>query len=83
MLFGRKLYQINPNFEHSYDEFEIDMPKHVKNVENRTEHFCKRWRAEYAMSLREYQKLYNPETQTIPRKNHSVSVFDDKQPRQK
>ena len=29
LLFGRKLYQINPNFEHSYEEFQIDMPKRV------------------------------------------------------
>ena len=27
LLFGCKLYQINPNFEHSYEEFQIDMPK--------------------------------------------------------
>ena len=41
LLFGRKLNQINPNFEHSYDEFEIDMPKHVKHVENTFEYFWK------------------------------------------
>ena len=29
LLFWRKLYQINPNFEHSYEEFQIDMPKRV------------------------------------------------------
>ena len=34
LLFGRKLYQINPNFEHSYKEFQINMPKRVKHVEN-------------------------------------------------
>ena len=83
MLFGRKLYQINPNFEHSYEEFQIDMPKRVKHVENTTEHFWKRWRAEYVMSLREYQKLHKPYTQAVPSKNELVLVFDDKQPRQK
>lgn len=34
LLFGYKLYQINQNFEHSYNEFEIDMKKRVKYVEN-------------------------------------------------
>ena len=41
LLFGHKLYQINPNFEHSYDEFEIDIPKRVKHVDNTIEHFWK------------------------------------------
>ena len=83
LLFGRKLYQINPNFEHSYEEFQINMPKRVKHVENTTEHFWKRWRAEYVTSLREYQKLHKPNTQAVPSKNDLVLVFDDKQPRQK
>ena len=39
LLFGRKLYQINPNFEHSYEEFQINMPKRVKHIENTIEHF--------------------------------------------
>ena len=69
LLCGRKLNQINPNFEHSYDEFEIDMPKHVKHVENTIEHFWKRWQAKYVTSLRECQKLYKPKTQTMPNKN--------------
>ena len=83
LLFGRKLYQINPNFEHSYEEFQIDMPKRVKHFENTIEHLWKRWRAEYVMSLREYQKLHKPNTQAVPSKNDLVLVFDDKQPRQK
>ena len=41
LLFGSKLYQINPNFEHSYDESKIDMSKRVKHVENTIEHFRK------------------------------------------
>ena len=27
LLFERKLYQINPNFEHSYEKFEMNMRK--------------------------------------------------------
>ena len=34
-------------------------------------------------SLREYQKLYEPKTQTMPNKNNLVLVFYDKQPREK
>ena len=83
LLFERKLYQINPNFEHSYEEFEIDMPKRVKHVENTIEHFWKRWQAEYITSLREYQKLHKLKTQAVPSKNDLVLVLDDKQPRQK
>ena len=74
---------MNPNFEHSYEEFQIIMPKRVKHVENTIEHFWKRWRAEYVTSLREYQKLHKPNTQAVPSKNDLVLVFDDKQPRQK
>ena len=62
LLLGRKLYQIDPNFEHSHDEFQIDMPKRVKHVKNTIEHFWERWRAEYVMILREYQKLHKPKT---------------------
>ena len=83
LLFGHKLYQINPNFEHSCDKFEIDIPKRVKHVENTNEHFWKRWRAEYVTSLREHQKLYKPKTQLMPNKYDLVLVFNDKQPRQK
>ena len=50
------------------------MPKHVKHVENTTEHFWKRWQEEYVMSLREYQKLHKPKTLAVPSKNDLVSV---------
>ena len=33
--------------------------------------------------MREYQKLHKPNTQAATSKNDLVSVFDDKQPRQK
>ena len=54
ILTPNHLYQINFNFKHSYEEFQINIPKRVKHVENTTEHFQKRWRAEYVTSLREY-----------------------------
>ena len=63
--------------------FEIDIPKHVKHVENTIEQFWKRWRAKYVTSLREYQKLYKPKTQTMPSKNNLVLVFYEKKPREK
>ena len=83
MLFGRKLYQINSNFEHIYEEFQIDMPKRNKRVENTIEHFWKRWQTEYVTSLREFQKLHKQKTQAVPSKNNLVLVFDDKQSQQK
>ena len=83
LLFGCKLYQINPNFEHSYEEFQIGVPKCVKHVENTIEHFWKRWQAEHVTPLREYQKLYKPNSQAVPNKNDLVLVLDDKEPRQK
>ena len=39
ILTPNHLYQINPNFKHSYEEFQIDIPKRVKHVENTIEHF--------------------------------------------
>ena len=57
LLFRQKFYQINPNFEHSYEKFQVNMPKYVKHVENTIEHFWKRWRGEYVTSLKEYEKL--------------------------
>ena len=68
LLFGRKLYKINPNFEYSNEEFQINIPKSVKFVQNTIEYFRKRLRAEYVTSRREYQKLHKPNTQTVPRK---------------
>ena len=59
------------------------MPKRVKYVENTIEHFWKRWRAEYVMSLREYQKLHKLNTEAVPSNNDIVLAFDNKQPRQK
>ena len=61
----------NPTFEHSYDEFESDMPKRVKHVNNKTEHFRKKWRAEYATSLREYRKLHEPKNPKLQNPNSS------------
>ena len=83
LLFGRKLYQINPNFEHSYEKFQIDIPKSVKPGESTIGHFWKRWRAEYVTSFREYQKLHTLNSQAVPSKNDLVIGFDDKQPRKK
>ena len=59
------------------------MPKRVKYVENTIEHFWKRWRAEYVMSLREYQKLHKLNTEAVPSNYDIVLAFDNKQPRQK
>ena len=42
LLFGFKFYQMNPRLKHRYDEFEIDMPKRDKYVDNTIEHFWKR-----------------------------------------
>ena len=77
------MYQINSNFEHIYEEFQIDMPKRNKRVENTIEHFWKRWQTECVTSLREFQKLHKQKTQAVPSKNNLVFVFDDKQSRQK
>ena len=74
LLFGRKLYQINANFEHSYKEFQINMPKRVKHVENTIEHFWKRWQAEYVTSLREYQKQHKLNTQEVPNKTKKNKI---------
>ena len=81
--FGLSFTRNNANFEHSYEEFQIDVPKSVEHVEDIIEHFQKRWWAEYVTSLREYQKLHKPKTQAVLSKNDLVLAFDDKQPRQK
>ena len=83
LLFGRKFYQINSNFEHGYNELKVDIPKGVKHVGNATEHFWKRWQAEYVTSSREYQKRYKQKTKPMPNKNDLVLLFDDKEHRQK
>ena len=46
LLFGRKLYQENPNWESNLDIFEPDLPKRIEYVESLIEHFWKGWRFE-------------------------------------
>ena len=51
LLFGRKLYQENLNWERNSDILEPDLPKRIEYVENLIEHFWKRWRFEYVTLL--------------------------------
>ena len=60
LLFGRKLYQENLNWESNSDIIELDLPKRIKYVESIIEPFWKRWHFEYVTSLREYQKSFKP-----------------------
>ena len=53
LLFGRKLYQENPNWGSNSDIIELELPKSFKYVESIIEHFWKRRRFEYVTSLRE------------------------------
>ena len=83
LLFGRKLYQENLNWERNSDIFEPDLPKRIEYVENPIEHFWKRWRFEYVTSLRECQKSFKLKSQLFPAKNDLVLLYEEKQPRQK
>ena len=60
----------------------MDLPKRIDYVGSITEHFWKRWRFDYATSLREYQKRFKPKNQLFPAKNIRLS-YKDKQSRQK
>ena len=61
LLFGRKLYQENPNWESNSDTAELDLPKRSEYVESIKEHFRKRWSFEYVTSLRECLRSFKPE----------------------
>ena len=69
LLFGRKLYQENPNWESNSDIVELDLPKRTEYVESIIEHFWKRWRFEYVTLFRECQKRFKPKNQLFPAKN--------------
>ena len=83
LLFGRKFYQENPNWESNSDIFEPDLPKRIEYVENLIEHFWKRWSFEYVTSLLECQKSFKLKSQLFPAKNDLVLLYEEKQPRQK
>ena len=82
LLFGRKLYQENPNWESNLDIFEPDLPKRIEYVESLIEHFWKGWRFECYL-LREFQKSFKPKNQLFPAKNDLELLYEEKQPRQK
>ena len=69
LLFGRILYQENPNWESHSDIVEPDRPKRIEYVESIIEHFWKRWRFEYITSLRECEKSFKPKNHLFPAKN--------------
>ena len=83
LLFGRKLYQENPNWESNSDIAEPDLPKRIDYVKSLTEHFWQRWPSEYVTSLRECQKSFKAKNQLFPAKNDLVLLYEEKQPRQK
>ena len=83
LLFGRKLYQENPNWESNSDIVEPDLPKRIDYVKSLTEHFWQRWPSEYVTSLRECQKSFKAKNQLFPAKNDLVLLYEEKQPRQK
>ena len=83
LLFGRMLYQENPNWESNSDIAEPDLPKRIDYVKSLTEHFCQRWPSEYFTSLRECQKSFKAKNQLFPAKNDLVLLYEEKQPRQK
>ena len=61
LLFRRKLYQENPNWESNSDTAELDFPKRSEYVESMKEHFQKCWSFEYMTSLRECLKSFKLE----------------------
>ena len=69
--------------ESNSDIIEPDLPKRTEYVESLIEHFWKRWRFEYATSLRECEKNFKPKYQLFPAKNAVVLLCEEKQPRQK
>ena len=83
LLFGRKLYQENPNWESNSQIVEPDFPKRTEYMESLIEHFWKRWRFECATLLREFQKSFKPKNQLFPAKNDLVLLYEEKQPIQK
>ena len=75
LLFGRKLYQENPNWESNSDIVELDLPKRIEYVESIIEHFWKLWCFEYVTSLRECQKSFKPKNQLFPAKNDIALII--------
>ena len=78
LLFRRKIYQENPNWENNSYIVEPDLPKRIEYVESLTEHFWKCWRFEYVTSLRECQKSFKPKNQLFPAKNDLVLLHEKK-----
>ena len=83
LLFRRKIYQENPNWENNSYIVEPDLPKRIEYVESLTEHFWKCWRFEYVTLLRECQKSFKPKNQLFPSKNDLVLLQEKKELRQK
>ena len=83
LLFGRKLYQENPNWQSNSQIVEPDFPKRTEYMESLIEHFWKRWRFECVTLLREFQKSFKPKNQLFPAKNDLVLLYEEKQRRQK
>ena len=79
LLFERKLYQENPNWESNSDIVELDLQKRTEYAESIIEHFCKRWGFEYVTSLRECQKRFKPKNMLFPAKNDIILLYEEKQ----
>jgi len=80
MLYGRKL-AITSNKE-NYENINESLSKRVKYLNELLEHFWNRWRYDYLLSLREYKSNIKSTSNTEPKVNDIVLIFNDKQPRQ-
>ena len=88
LLFGRKLYQENPNWEMhevmtpNYLLFGRKLYQENPNWESNSDIIEPDLpkRTEYVESL---QKGFKPKNQLFPAKNHLVLIYEEKQPRQK
>ena len=87
LLFGRKLYQENPNWEMhevmtpNYLLFGRKLYQENPNWESNSDIIEPDLpkRIEYVESL---QKGFKPKNQLFPAKNHLVLIYEEKQPRQ-
>ena len=80
LLFGGKLPQCN-TYEGTNSK-NINGKQRVRYIETLIDHFWHRWRKEYCVSLRNFQRMCRKKNNLIPKENDVVIIYQEKVPRQ-